>query len=177
MKFVWKLFSGIVVIVITLLVVALFIKDEYTVQRDITINKPKQEVFDYVKLLNNQVYYNKWVMMDPKVRRTSTGTDGTAGFTSSWESDNKKVGSGEQEIKQLAEGDSLTLRLHIIKPYESLADVAMVTDSVAANQTKLIWTFNGKNKYPFNLMNLFLDKMLGNDMDTSLVNLKAVMEK
>ncbi len=34
----------------------------------------------------------------------------------------------------------------------------------------------GKSKYPMNLMNLFIDKMLGKDLTTSLSNLKNILE-
>jgi len=36
------------------LIAALFVKREFTSERQININKPKQEVFDYIKHLNNQ---------------------------------------------------------------------------------------------------------------------------
>jgi uncharacterized membrane protein len=44
-----------------LLILALFAKKEYAIGREITINKPAREVFNYVKYLRNQDHYNKWV--------------------------------------------------------------------------------------------------------------------
>ena len=35
----------------------------------------------------------------------------------------------------------------------------------------------GKNPYPMNFMNLFLDKLLGKDIETSLLTLKTILEK
>ena len=55
---------ALVSIVALLLVIALFIPRQYTVSVTETINKPKQEVFDYVKLVKNQEYYSVWVMND-----------------------------------------------------------------------------------------------------------------
>ncbi|MEX2235109.1 MAG: hypothetical protein WD824_23300 [Cyclobacteriaceae bacterium] len=49
-----------------ILIVPLFIKRDYTIQRDIVINKPRQEVFNYVKFSKNQDYFSKWVMTDPR---------------------------------------------------------------------------------------------------------------
>jgi hypothetical protein len=37
-------------------------------------------------------------MMDPDMKKTYRGTDGTVGFVSEWESNKKDVGTGEQEI-------------------------------------------------------------------------------
>ena len=43
------------------------------------VNKPKQQVFDYVKLIKNQEQYSVWVMKDPNIKIVYTGTDGTVG--------------------------------------------------------------------------------------------------
>lgn len=47
MKFLKKIV--ILVLIAIPLVVALFLKKEYAVQREIEINKPRNEVFEYVK--------------------------------------------------------------------------------------------------------------------------------
>ncbi len=36
---------------------------------------------------------------------------------------------------------------------------------------------NGKNNYPLNFMNLFMNNMLGKDLETSLTTLKSILEK
>src|SRR5262245_44520639 len=90
--------AGLIALV---LIIALFSKKEYAVERQITIGKSRQKVFDYIRFLKNQEQYSKWVMMDPNVRRDYRGTDGTVGFVAAWDSDIKDVGKGEQEIKNL----------------------------------------------------------------------------
>ena len=54
----------------------------------------------------------------------------------------------------------------------------MTCQSVNPNETTVSWGFNGKMKYPMNLMLLFMDmeEMLGNDLQTGLENLKNVLE-
>lgn len=177
MKMLVKILLVIVGVVVFLLIVALFVKKDYTVEREISINKPKQDVFNYVKYIKNQDHYNKWVMMDPNSKREYKGNDGTVGFVASWDSENKKVGKGEQEIKGIAEGDRIDLGLHFIRPFEGKAQAWMITESASEKETKLKWGMTGRSPYPMNLMNLFIDGMLGKDMETSLTNLKAVLEK
>jgi hypothetical protein len=156
---------------------ALFIKKEYTVLRSITINKPRTEVFNYVRLLDNQVYYSKWVMADPNLQRTSKGVDGTVGFYSKWTSNNKQVGSGEQGITKIMEGERMEVRIHFIKPFDGMATAFWTTESITEDQTKVQWGLNGSSKYPMTLMNLVMDKMLGVDMEISLHNLKKILEQ
>jgi hypothetical protein len=55
----------------------------------------------------------------------------------------------------------------------------MITESSAGNQTRVKWIFDGLRNYPMKIMHLVLNlkKMLGRDLQTSLDNLKAVLEK
>jgi hypothetical protein len=55
----------------------------------------------------------------------------------------------------------------------------MTTESLSANQTLVKWGFTGKMNYPMNLMFLFMDfeKMIGDDLQTGLGNLKVILEK
>ncbi len=167
----------IVLLVFLFLVVPLFIKKEYTIEEKIVIGKPDPVVFDFVKLLGNQVYYNKWVMMDPNVKRTSTGADGTVGFISAWDSQIKNVGKGEQEITGILQGTRIDSKVRFEKPFKNVASVQMTTSAIASEQTEFKWTMRGQNKYPMNIMNLFIPGMLARDMAESLNNLKGVLEK
>jgi hypothetical protein len=161
------------------LILALFIKKEYTIERTVTIHKTGEEVFNYIKFLKNQGYYSKWVMADLNARKVYTGTDGTVGFISAWDSDNKKVGKGEQEIKAIIPGKRLDLQLRFVKPFQGVADSYIATQSIALTQTNVTWGFKSAMPYPMNFMRLFMniEKMLGQDLEESLITLKHVIEK
>jgi uncharacterized membrane protein len=169
----------IAIIIALLLIAALFTANEYVIERDITINRPALEVFNYIKLLKNQADYNKWVMQDPHVKREYKGTDGTVGFVAAWDSDNKQVGKGEQEIIKITEGTSIDSEVRFIKPFEGKAQVSMTTEPLPGNQAKIKWVFSGIRNYPMKIMHLLLNlkKILGKDLETSLANLKRVLEK
>ncbi len=174
-----KIILLVIVILIAIpLLVALFVKKDYAVEREIVINKPKQEVFEYVKYLKNQNNYSVWASLDPNMKTSFTGTDGTVGFISAWESAQKNVGKGEQEIKKITDGERIDYELRFIKPMESTEQAYMITESVSGMQTKVKWGFSGRMKYPMNLMMLFMDfdKMIGGDFEKGLVNLKTIVE-
>lgn len=166
-------------LVALVLITALFVKKDMHAEREIVINKPKGEVFQYVKYLKNQNDYSKWGTMDPAMKKEFRGTDGTVGFVSAWDSDNKDVGKGEQEIKAMKEGERIDYELRFIKPFKSTAACYMTTEGAGEAQTKVRWGFNGKMIYPLNVMGLFMnmDKMIGDDFNTGLVNLKDRLEK
>jgi uncharacterized protein YndB with AHSA1/START domain len=179
MKILKFILIGLAGIVALILIVAAFAKKDYAVVREITINKPKQEVFNYVKFLKNQDNYSKWAMMDPGMKKEYKGTDGTVGFVSAWDSKEDNVGAGEQEIKKITDSERIDMELRFKRPFEATDNAYMTTEAVDSNQTKVKWGFEGKMKYPMNVMLLCMDmdKMLGKDLDTGLSNLKNILEK
>ncbi len=170
----------IVLIIIAIpFVAALFMKKNYTIEREVIINKPKQQVFDYIKFIKNQDHYSKWQMMDPTAEKTYKGTDGTVGFSSAWKSNNKQVGQGVQTITSIIDGKRLDVAVHFIKPFEGNAGSYITTADASQNQTNIKWGINGSMKYPMNIMMAFMnmEKMIGNDLQTNLDNLKKLFEK
>lgn len=176
MKILKRILMGIAALIALLLVTAFFVKKEYKVEQEVVVNKPKTEVFNSVKYLKNQDHFNKWIMTDPQIKKSYTGTDGTVGFVYAWDSEGD-AGKGAQEIKNIREGERVDIAVHFIEPMESDASTSFTTDAVAANQTKVTWSMEGRNPYPLNLMNLLIPGMLGKDMKTSLTTLKTALEK
>ncbi len=88
----------------------------------------------------------------------------------------QSAGKGEQEIKNITEGERVDIEVRFEKPFEGIATTPIVTEAVSENQTKVKWGMNGKNKYPMNFMNLFIDNMLGKDLESSLATLKNNLE-
>jgi hypothetical protein len=179
MKILKRIPLFIAAVIVIALIAALFIKQEMNAEREIVINKPKQDVFNYIKLLKNQNGYSKWSGMDANMKKEFRGTDGTMGFVSAWDSKNSDVGKGEQEIKKITEGERIDYELRFIKPMESTSTAYMSTTSINDSTTKVKWGFAGKMNYPFNIFKLFMDveKSLGDDFSAGLGNLKGILEK
>jgi len=167
--------TGIIVLIVLLLIAALFVKKEYSIEKEITINKPDTEVFSYIRYIKNQDYYNKWVMTDPTMKKQFRGTDGAVGFVYAWEG-NDKAGKGEQEIREIRDGKELAIEIRFEKPFKGTAQTRMLTEPVSGNQTKVTWMMKGESNYPMNITNLFIDKMLGGDLSESLLRLKRILE-
>lgn len=170
---------GILALIVLLLFVAALAKKDYSVVRETTIKKENREVFGYLKLLKNQDNFSKWAAMDHNMHKEYRGTDGTVGFVSAWDSKDKNVGKGEQEIKKIAEGERIDFEIRFIRPFAGIAHAYMTTLSVSEKETLVKWGFDSKMKYPMNMMLLFMsmEKMVGNDLATGLLNLKNLLEK
>ena len=163
-------------IIALLLIIALFMKREHYVKREIIINAPRQKIFDYIKLLKNQDQFNKHAMAGPDRKREFKGTDGTVGYIYAW-SGNKNAGVGEKEIKNIIEGRRIETEIRFVKPMSVSANIIMETESLPDNQTKVSWSNAGTLKYPLNIMIPMMEKSVAKDMDISLSTLKNILEK
>lgn len=164
-------------IIVLLLIVAIFVPKDYAIVKEIVINKPVAEVFNYVKYLKNQDNYSKWNQIDPGMKKVYTGTDGTIGFIYAWDSQNKNAGKGAQEITAIDENKRVDVEIRFEKPMEGTNQASVITTPVDSAKTKVEWGFYGKASYPFNLMNLCMNALVGGDLQTNLENLKKVLEK
>lgn len=173
-----KILKTILIIIVVLIalpfVIALFVSKDYSISRDIVINKPRAEVFDYVKHIKNQDDYNVWNMADPSMKKTHSGTDGTVGFVYGWNSD--KVGEGEQEITSITEGERVDMDLRFKRPFEGNGHAFMATKDTIGG-TKVTWNMNGHSNYPMNFMNLFTGSSIGGAFEEGLTNMKNNLEK
>jgi len=178
MKILKNILYAIIALIVIVLIIGLFVKRDYSIEREVTINKSKDVVFNYVKYLENQNKYSVWAKTDPNMKSTFTGTDATPGFISSWESQDKHVGKGEQEITKIIDGERIDYELRFFEPMKATNLAYMITESSSGDQTIVRWGFTGHMNYPMNLTLLFInmDKAVGNDFQQGLNNLKVILE-
>lgn len=175
MKIIKRILIVLLIIIIIPFILAIFISKDYKVEREITINKPQAEVFDYVSHLKNMDEYSVW-MKDPNMKTEFIGNDGTKGFIYGWDG-NDDVGEGELEITNIETNERLDMDLRFIRPFESEAKVYITTENSGGNSTNVHWVMQGTSSYPMNFMNLMMDNMIGKDLDANLHNIKSKLEK
>lgn len=178
MKFLKKLSVLLLSLVCVVLLIALFVRDDFKVKRSVEIQVPSEAVYEYLRFLKNQEEYGPWQKMDPTMQHTLKGDDGEVGAISSWNSKNEDVGVGEQEIIKLEEGKRIDLELRFKEPYKSTAAAYFTTESKSENMTMVTWSISGKSSWPWNIMYLIvdMDQELGPNLDKGLKNLKKILE-
>jgi hypothetical protein len=175
MRILKKILIFILALVGLFLLAGLVIDKEYTILHSITINKPQQEVFNYVKLFKNQENYSVWVMADPNIKLKYEGVDGTVGAKVSWDG-NDDVGSGSQTITKIT-NDRIDVDLHFIRPMEDDQKGATIVKAINATSCTLTEEFYGNDSYPMNTLS-FIGKYFIKDAFTkNAENIKKILEK
>ena len=73
----------------------------------------------------------------------------------------------------------LTIFISVFKPWKSTSNAVTKVEDLGKMQTKVTWSFLGKNKFPTNIFMLFynMDKAVGKDFEEGLASLKRLLEK
>lgn len=177
-KILVALVAIIVLLILAVAVASLAAPTDFRVEREVTINKPKADIYNYAKMLKNQNEWGPWYKKDPQMKQEHRGTDGQVGFVSYWKGTTGETGEGEQEIKKLVEGERVDTELRFKEPFESKADAYMTFEQAGAEQTKVKWGFSSSVPRPMNvfLLMMDMDAAAGKDFEEGLLGLKKVME-
>lgn len=165
------------VIILLVLVAAMFAGKNFTVSREIIIQKSPGEVFDYIRYLQNHRNFSKWTTKKPELLNDGRGKDGQPGYIQPWHNYEERAGIGELEIKDIIDNRELKLIHHYFKPVKGRGEsVITVQPSLSAGST-VKWEYTGHSVYPMNLLTslLNMDKIIGRDLELGLNNLNTVL--
>lgn len=170
-----KLFFVLLGLIALFLVLAAVMPKDFKIEKEIIVNKPVHDVFNYLKTTKNAKEWCPWMKKDPNITQEFTGEDGTVGFIESW-SGNKEVGVGEKEITNIVANQRIDFELRFLKPMKATNQAYLITEDLGNNETKVIWGMTGHTNFPLNLICFFMQKKVGNEFSAGLNNLKEVLE-
>ncbi len=162
-------------IAVFLIVVALQ-PGEYQVSRSATIDAPPAAVFAHVNDLHQWEEWSPWAKLDPNAKNTFTGPESGKGAVFAW-AGNDEVGEGKMTITTSQPPEKIELSLEFVKPFADQADVGF-TFEPEGEKTNVTWSMHGENNFIEKGFCLFMDmeKMIGEQYEKGLVNLKKVVE-
>lgn len=173
------MFQNIILVVLALIAVALVYAaskpDTFRVERSTSIKAPAGPIF---ALIDDFHHWSAWTPYnkDPAMTKLFSGPASGVGAIYEWEG-NAQVGKGLIEITESLPGAKITLKLDFIKPFaaHNTAEFSFVPQG---DSTQVTWAMHGPQPYFGKLMSLFfnVDKMVGQDFEKGLAQLKAVVE-
>ncbi|MEZ4941300.1 MAG: SRPBCC family protein [Saprospiraceae bacterium] len=172
LKILLYLLLGLVGLVVLL---GLFARKDYHIERSIEIDAPKALIYEHVRFFKNFESWSPWAKLDPAMKTTITGTDGEPGATYSWKG-NDDVGAGQQIITAMT-ADRIDMEVRFTEPFESTSPTYLIFEANEA-KTKVTWAFDMHVAFPWNGLAMFtdMDAAIGKDYEQGLENMKAVCE-
>ena len=146
------------------------------IEKSVEIRKPSSEVFNYLKYTRNQDNFSVWNMADPGMKKEQSGSDGEVGFIYRWDSQNKNVGAGEQEITAIIPGKRIDNAIRFFRPMKNTGKTSFIISDSGTGITRVEWIFDSPSKFPMILFAPIFKKMLGKDLEKGLANLKTILE-
>ncbi|MCM4156493.1 SRPBCC family protein [Gramella sp. AN32] len=152
-------------------------KKEYDISRTVVINKPREEVYNFVRQLKNQPYWNPWFERDHHAIMKYKGQDGKVDSSFYWKG-NSKVGEGIQRIIKAKQGRILETRLLFIKPVKVNVLTYFGIKDIEPEKTKMVWGAKGNLAFPLTILSIIYspEKLLGENFEKGLRNLKTILE-
>lgn len=172
MKILRRILLTLLIVIVIPLIIALFLPNAYSSESEIVINKPKQQVFDYIKMVKNQDHFGKWQLSDPEMKTEEEGVDGTVGYKYSW--DSEKLGKGAQIITNIVEGERMESDMFFLDFNDDAHHAYVITEAQSDDKTLVKWGIKGETPYPFNFLTLFSN--MDDDFKVGLENLKKIVE-
>jgi uncharacterized protein YndB with AHSA1/START domain len=166
----------IAVLIVAALLFAATRPSTYQVERSITIQAPPETIFMLVEDLHIWPRWSPMDLLNPKMKRTYSGSDTGVGASSEW-SGPGKAGKGHMAVTQSIPPKAVTIKVNWEKPFavENINKFTLQPDGAG---TKLTWSLQGQNTYAMKLMGLFtnMDHNRAEHLELGLSNLKAIAE-
>jgi len=155
------------------LLLSLFAKKSYRIERSMEIEAARETVFEQVRLFKNFTNWSPWHFMDPNMKISIEGTDGEVGAVYKWDSNNEDVGKGYQKIVAANSG-----RLDYEVDFGLGPSPSYFLIEGDSQKTKITWVID--MHLPFGMraggMLTDLNTYVGKDYENGLANLKKYCE-
>lgn len=139
------------------------------VERKITIDAPKDKVYEVVSNLSHWNAWSPWLVMDADARFSVS--DDNKYYE--WEGD--RVGSGTMKITAEKENENVEYDLYFLKPWKSYARVEFALNDIDG-KTEVSWIMDSSLPFFMFFMKKMMEGFIGMDFDRGLRMLKEYIE-
>lgn len=170
--------AGVIVAAIAVvLILAARKPNVFRLQRVATVRAPPETIFALLSDFHRWRAWSPWENRDPAMQRTYSGAASGVGAVYAWQG-NKKVGKGRMEILEASSPSKVVVQLDFLAPFEA-HNVTEFTMVPQGDATRVTWRMEGPASLMSKVMQVFfnMDKMVGQDFEAGLTNLKQATEK
>lgn len=152
-------------------------KKEFDISRTMVINRPKEEVFNFVRQLKKEKQWMPWFANDFNGILKYKGDDGKPEALLYWKG-HRRFYEGTQKIVKINQGKIIETRFLIVKPVRIILLEYKGLKEIDENKSKIVWGVRGGLPFPLSIIALVhpVDKAYGNQLEAGLKNLKTILE-
>jgi hypothetical protein len=171
-----KIQIAVALLILAFVVVVALQPSEFRVERTAAIAAPPAEVFPHVNDFHKWEAWSPWAKLDPNAKLAFDGPPEGTGTIMSW-AGNDKVGEGKMTMTESAPNDLAKIKVDFVKPFEGSVDSAFGFKP-EGDRTQVTWTMTGHHNFIEKAFCLVMSgtKMMADDMDKGLAQLKSVVE-
>jgi hypothetical protein len=171
-----RILIALLAIVAIFVVVVAMQPAEYRVERSATIAAPTSIVFGQVNDFHKWDAWSPWAKLDPNAKMTFEGPESGTGAIAKW-SGNGQVGEGQMTLAESKPDELVRIKVEFKKPFEGSTN-SEFNFKPEGDQTKVTWSMYGEHDFVGKAFCLILNgkKMMGEDIEKGLTNLKFIVE-
>jgi hypothetical protein len=150
--------------------------DTFRVQRSAVIDAPPAGIYPFIEDFRRFALWSPYEKLDPGMTRTFSGAKRGKGAVYEWHG-KAAAGKGRMEIAHTSAPHMVVIRLDFVKPFET-HNIVEFTLQEEGGATRVTWSMRGANPYIAKMIQLIfnMDRLVGKDFETGLLNLKALVE-
>jgi uncharacterized protein YndB with AHSA1/START domain len=171
-----KILIALALLILAFVVVVALQPSEFKVERSTAIAAPVTDVFPQVNDFHKWEAWSPWAKLDPNAKVGFDGPPEGTGTIMTW-AGNDKVGEGKMTMVESEPDDRLDIKVDFVKPFEGSINSAFGFKP-EGGQTLTTWTMTGHHNFIEKAFCLVMSgtKMMADDMDKGLAQLKSVVE-
>ena len=133
-------------------------------------------MFAQVNDLHKWDAWSPWAKLDPNAKISFEGPEAGQGAAMSW-AGNDKVGEGKMTVVESRPDDAVKLKVDFVKPFEGTSNSEFAFKPEGEG-TAVTWAMSAHHNFLEKAMCLVMNgkKMIGDDMEKGLAQLKSVTE-
>jgi len=149
--------------------------NEVHIHQSAEIDAEPSVVFEHLSQFEHVNKWQPWLKIDTTTKVTIKGTDGQVGAISSWVSEHKEVGVGEQEITKLEPNNRIEIAMRFKEPWVSESTGYYDLEEVDG-KIKVTWGMETDVDFPVNIMMKFNRGTVEKQFAKGLGALKEICE-
>lgn len=171
-----KILIGLAVLVGIFVVVVAMQPSKFRIERTAMIAAPQADVFAQVNDFHKWDAWSPWAKLDPDAKVTFEGAEAGEGAIMTW-AGNDKVGKGTSTIVESRPSDLVRIDAEFVEPMAGTSKTEF-TFKPEGDRTAVTWAMSSEHGFFGKAFCLIMNgkKMIGDEMEKGLVQLKSVAE-